>query len=159
MPLRNPASERQRDFFALLARAPHLVLSMPAAGAGDAASVNAHGRFQLLDLLWPGAEDLRNHDRETLVAFSSDSTVQMSETNEPLVHLHVDWSQVRFAWIGARPMTLIGTDKEIVLCTQQDKSSRVFWFNLRRWEDLPDSQRWPRETWIDLEAPTAKVSN
>jgi hypothetical protein len=153
---RVPASERQRDFFAYLARAPELVLSMRERSENDAASVNAHGRFQLLDRLWPGSADARNHERETLVAFSTGQSVGMSDTDEPLVHLHVDWSRIRFAWMGGRPRTLIGTDKEIVLCTDQDKDSRVFWFNLRRWDDLPESHRWPRESWIDLEPPPPK---
>jgi hypothetical protein len=117
----------------------------------DAASVNAHGRFQLLDKLWPGSEDARNHDRETLLAFSRDASIEMATTDEPLVHLHVDWAQIRYGWIGARPPTLIGTDKEIVFCRDKHKDSRVFWFNLHRWEDLPGMDRWRREEWIDLQ--------
>lgn len=156
MPKRIPASERQRDLFAALAQAPHLVLSMRERPQDDAAAINAHGRFQLLDKVWPGSEDLENHDRETLLAFSSRAAIEMADTDEPLVHLHVDWSSIRFAWIGARAPTLIGTDKEVVLCRHKDTASRVFWFNLRRWEDLPGMQGWPREQWIDLQAPTEK---
>ena len=156
MPKRNPASETQRNFFASIARAPQLILSLRERPENDAASVNAHGRFQLLDKLWPGTEDAQNHERETLLAFSPNANVEMADTDEPLVHVHVDWSCVRYAWIGARPSTLIGTDKEVVLCRDQDKDSRIFWFNLRRWEDLPDMDRWPRETWIDLNAPREK---
>jgi hypothetical protein len=80
----------------------------------------------------------------------------MADTDEPAVHLHIDWSKVRFAWMGERPKTLIGTDKEIVLCTERNKDSRVFWFNLRGWEGLPETERWSRECWIDLESPAAK---
>jgi hypothetical protein len=153
---RNPASEKQRDFFAFLARAPHLVLSMRERSEHDAASVNAHGRFQLLDRLWPGSEDVQNHDRETLLAFAAGSTLEMADTDEPVVHLHVDWSRIKFAWMGERPKTLIGTDKEIVFCTDRNKESRVFWFNLRDWDGLPGADRWGRECWIDLESPAAK---
>jgi len=156
MPYRNPASEKQRDFFALLAHVPELILSLSAAGGRDAASVNAHGRFQLLDKLWPATEDARNHDRETLLAFSEHSTLKLAVTDEPVVHLHVDWAMIRFAWIGARPKTLIGTDHEIVLCAEKDKGTRVFSFHLVQQEDLPEHERWPRETWIDLDAPRAK---
>lgn len=38
---RNPASEKQRDFFAFLARAPHLVLSMRERSEHDAAKGGA----------------------------------------------------------------------------------------------------------------------
>jgi hypothetical protein len=148
---RNPASETQRDFFAFLACAPHLILSMRERADRDAASVNAHGRFQLLDKVWPGSGDAQNFERETLLAFSTHSVVDMADTDEPVVHLHVDWSLIRFAWIGDRAPTLIGTDKEVVLCRDKDKNSRVFWFNLRRWEDLPPMERWSRESWIDLD--------
>lgn len=157
MPRRNPASETQRDFFAGLAQAAHLVLSMRERPDNDAASVNAHGRFRLLDKLWPGSDDDRNHERETLLAFSRDSGIDMADTGEPVVHLHVDWSAIRFVWIGARPATLIGTDKEVVLCREKDKESRVFWFNLHRWEDLPGMDRWPREEWIDLRPAPGKA--
>jgi hypothetical protein len=153
---RNPASETQRDFFAFLALAPHLILSMRESPAGDAASVNAHGRFQLLDKSWPGSEDPQNHDRETLLAFSTGGVIDMSDTDEPVVHLHVDWSLIRFAWIGARKPTLIGTDKEVVLCREKDKDSRVFWFNLRHWDELPPMTQWPIESWINLVPPATK---
>lgn len=155
---RNPASEKQRDFFAFVARASHLVLSMRERSEHDAASVNAHGRFQLLDKLWPGSEDARNHERETLLAFAHGATLEMADSDEPLVHLHVDWSQIRFAWMGDRPRTLIGTDKEIVLCTEKNKDSRVFWFNLKDWDVLPPTNRWARDCWIDLESPAAKAA-
>jgi hypothetical protein len=155
MPNRNPASETQRDFFAFLARAPHLILSMAGTG-GDAAAVNAHGRFQLLDLLWPNTDDAKNHSRETVLAFTQGDRLEMADTSEPVVHCHVDWALVRFAWIGARPSTLIGTDKEVVLCAEKDKASRVLSFHVRRWEDLPELERWHREAWIDLEPPRAK---
>jgi len=45
MPRRNPASETQRDFFAGVAQAPHLILSMRERADADAVSMNAHGRF------------------------------------------------------------------------------------------------------------------
>jgi hypothetical protein len=153
---RNPASETQRDFFAFLALAPHLILSMRESPEGDAASVNAHGRFQLMDKSWPGSEDPQNHARETLLAFSTGAAVDMGDTDEPLVHLHVDWSLIRFAWIGERKPTLIGTDKEVVLCREKDKNSRVFWFNLRQWSDLPHVDQWPIESWIELVPPAMK---
>lgn len=153
---RNPASEKQRDFFGFLALAPHLILSMRESPNVDAASVNAHGRFQLLDKIWPGSEDAKNHERETILAFSKGSDVEMGDTDEPLVHLHVDWSLVRYAWIGERKTTLIGTDKEVVLCREKNKESRVFWFNLRRWEDVPHFGKWPKESWIELEPLATK---
>ena len=77
----------------------------------------------------------------------------MADTGEPLVHLHVDWSLIRYAWIGTRPPTLIGTDKEVVLCREKDKDSRVFWFNLRDWSDLSGMPQWPQGEWIALDAP------
>jgi hypothetical protein len=156
MPQRNPASEKQRDFFASLANAPNLILSMRERPEQDAASMNAHGRFQLLDKLWPGSADPHNHERETLLAFHSGPELEMADTGEPLVHLHVDWSAIRYAWIGSRAPTLIGTDKEVVLCRERNKDSRVFWFNVRLWDDIIDLAGWPREDWIDLEAPSEK---
>ena len=80
----------------------------------------------------------------------------MADTGEPVVHLHVDWAAIRYVWIGARPSTLIGTDKEVALCREKDKESRVFWFNLRHWDDLPGMDRWPREEWIDLRPTPGK---
>jgi hypothetical protein len=153
MPRRIPASEKQRDFFAGLSRAPHLILSMRERPESDAASVNAHGRFQLLDVAWPGSADAHNGERETLLAFAPRASFDMADTGEPLVHLHVDWSLIRYAWIGTRPPTLIGTNKEVVLCREKDKDSRVFWFNLRDWSDLSGMPQWPQGEWIALDAP------
>jgi hypothetical protein len=155
MPNRNPPSERQRQFLAYLARSRELVLSMRDRSEADAAAVNAHGKFALIDMTWPDSADDTNHDWESLLAMSRGGRIDMADTDEPVVHVHVDWSAIRFAWIGARPRTLIGTDKEVVFCREKDKASRVFWFNLRHWDDLAPAQ-WPKETWIDLEAPVSK---
>ena len=158
MPLRVPASPKQRRFFQSISRLDNLILSMANRGTEHSAAVNAHGRFVLFDLYWPDSEDAANHPQETVLAFAPMASLTLADTGEPSVHVHVDWSAVRFAWIGRRPTTLIGTDKEIVLCRDRDKDSRVLGFHLRDWSELEHVSPWPREEFIDLDPPPAKAS-
>jgi hypothetical protein len=153
MPIRIPASDKQRDFFDSISQMNALVLSMIDRPDNHIAAVNAHGRFVLFDKYWPGSQDSENSAQETLLAFAPLTNLVFADTGEPLVHVHIDWSAIRFAWIGPRPTTLIGTDKEIVLCREPDKASRVLWFHFRVWEDTSAFERWPRESFIDLEPP------
>jgi len=154
MPTRIPASRKQRDFFSSVSQMEELVLSMIDRPDDHVAAVNAHGRFVLFDKYWPGSEDPVNSAQETLIAFTPATTLELANTGEPLVHVHVDWSTIRYAWIGSRPATLIGTDKEIVLCKEPDKASRVVWFHFRLWEQAAPLDRWPRESFVDLEPRT-----
>ena len=157
MPIRVPASPKQRELFSAVAQADNMVLSMLDRPRDHVAAVNAHGRFVLIDKHWPGAEDGQNFAQETLIAVSMGNQLTFADTGEPSVHVHADWSAIRYAWIGSRPTTLIGTDKEIVFCTERDKATRVLWFHLWRWEQASALAAWPREEFIDL-APLARRS-
>jgi len=147
MPNRAVASAKQREFFSSLSRAANLVLAMKDRAENDTASINAHGRFYLFDKYWPNAD---NAPHETLLAFSAGTSIELTDTAEPLVHVHVDWTQIRHVWIGQRTRTLIGADKEIVLCRDRDKQSRVIWFYIWKWDDWPDVARWKQEAWNDF---------
>ena len=149
MPNRFAASDTQRNLFAAISEISHLVLAIKDQGPGEPISLNAHGRFFLFDKYWPDAPDQKH---ETLVAFSPDATIVLTNTTEPIVHLHVDWSVAKYALIRDRPMTLIGANKEIVLCREKDPKKRVLWFYFWNWDDVRPLNRWGKD-WIDLEPP------
>src|SRR5262245_31357411 len=104
MPERTVASERQRQFFAAIAKVNLLVFAMRERPSNDAASVNAHDRFILFDKYWTNADDKKH---ETMIAFCPQNSIEFTNTTEPLVHVHVDWRQLKWAGIRQRPMTLI----------------------------------------------------
>ena len=116
------ASQQQKDFFSEISSLPDLVLGVK---RDEVCSVNAHGRFRLYDKHWIG-----HHKSETLIEFCPTSLKQpkMTETGEPLVHLHVDWRIVRFCLIEDRCLPLIGTKKEIVFAQSKSPKTRLFWF-------------------------------
>lgn len=135
MPKRTIATDRQRELFAAISEVRHLVLGVKDRTEGEPISLNAHGRFYLFDKYWPNATEDRH---ETLLAYSPDGTLALTPSSEPLVHLHVDWTCIRYGLVRERERTLIGADKEIVLCTDQDPKSRVIWFYFWEWHDV-----WP----------------
>jgi hypothetical protein len=116
------ASQSQKGFFTDLSGLPDLVLGLK---REEVCSLNAHGQFHLVDKDWG-----QMREPETLVAFHASTSAQpeITATGEPLVHLHVDWSQVHYCLILDRRLPLIKTDKEIVFATSDNPETRVFWF-------------------------------
>jgi len=152
MPPRTVASTKQREVFAAISMAKNLVFAMknhPDANK-DSVSINAHGCFHLFDKYWANAGHTHH---ETLIAFSASDSIALTPTTEPIVHFHIDWSRARYVIAKQRAMTLIGADKEIVFCFEQNPASRLFWFYFYRWEDVEDFEKSYKRDWINLSPP------
>jgi hypothetical protein len=123
-------SPSQQEFFTELSKLSDLVLALK---REEVCSLNAHGRFRLVDKHWPQTEKT-----ETLVAFHPSTSEEPEKTasGEPLVHLHVDWSQIHYCLILTRQLPLIKTEKEIVFATSENPDTRVFWFYAKETTEL-----------------------
>lgn len=99
-----------------LQRVPHLVLSVK---HRETCAINVHGRVVLTRKTWSDnfAEDvlafvpMANADASPL----DPAAIAMTSTNEPLVHLHVDWVQINHVHVQTNPPNRIKCDARIVL--------------------------------------------
>src|SRR6185369_16911428 len=109
-------SDRQRELVRALAAIPHLVLSMR---HGAICGCNVHGRVLPLPMAWPAdSTHALPPMTEELLAFLPESeptrtqpaasapeapALAKARTGEPLVHLHVDWTRIRYLRIVTAP--------------------------------------------------------
>ena len=117
---RTEASGEQRALFGRLSNVPFVVGAKP---AKDLWSVNLHGRCILFDKDW--SNQTNESPRETLLAVVDGETVPLTPSGEPRFHLHVDWSEVRWAKLVTQNLDLIGTDRAVAFHARQD-SGRLF---------------------------------
>jgi len=123
MPARIVASEAQRTFFEKLTS---ISLVLGAKPSSDAWSVNLHGKFVLYDKDWSSKTD--KDPRETLLAIRDpNGAVPTTSSGEPLAHLHVVWTKVRWAKLELQELPLIGTDRAIGFYAHRDQP-RTFAF-------------------------------
>ena len=122
MPHRTVANNRQREFFADIAKLDRIALTTKNT---DALSINIHGSFTLFDKHWSKVSDNNN---ETMLALKEEG---LENTNrEPAVHFHIDWRTIKWACIQPRHLELINTDYEIVFTSERNTAARRFWFYL-----------------------------
>lgn len=124
MPLRTTANKFQRKIFDDLSLIDELAITTK---HKDLCSINIIGSFELFDKHWSGAEYPQD---ETMIALKGSDQTRVSM--EPPVHFHIDWNEVRYAFIRHRRMDLINVNYEIVFCSQKDLSSRILWFYIKK---------------------------
>jgi hypothetical protein len=111
-----------------------------------------HGTFQLIDKQW--LKDSGPVD-ETMLAYAGlDRQFKSTARGEPLVHLHVDWSRVRYVCISERKPILTGEDKEIVLCETESLANRLIWFYFSDWTTVAPLLHYGRGVFVPLNAPS-----
>ncbi len=142
MPLRSTAQYKQRQFFEDLSNMEAMALTTK---NEDSCAINIHGTFELFDKHWQTEEDLPN---ETMLSLKQDTPVP--PTSEPAVHMHINWKEVKWARIQPRHLKLINTDYEIVFCSEQNSSTRIFWFYLREGIDTQLLRSKWGDDWINL---------
>ena len=141
------ASQKQKAFFSELEALPDLVLGLKHA---EACSVNVHTRFRLWDKAWPDGHN------ETLLAFifgDAEEPPMTRSDSEPLVHVHVDWSNVKYCVVGDRTLPKIETTKELVFIGTPPAGLRAFAFYSKNTQELVDLIKRHGSTQIDLAAP------
>ncbi len=142
MPQRSIAQDKQREFFTDLSHMDAMALTTK---NGDSCALNIHGSFELFDKHWQTKDDSPN---ETMLALKQNTPTP--PTSEPAVHVHINWQEVKWARIQPRHLKLINTDYEIVLCYEQDSSTRIFWFYLREGIDTQLLRAKWGDDWISL---------
>ena len=131
MPRRVRASARQLEFIADLGQLPDVILNVK---GGEHCAVNAHGRFGAFEKHWANAD---TDPDETLLALDpAAGGGSLTPSGDPRVHVHVDWNAVRWAIVRRRVLPLVGTDHEIVLCTDRDLDTRITTFFVRTGDPL-----------------------
>ena len=120
MPIRTVASSTQRALFERLSAVPFVLGAKP---ENDYWSVNLHGRFVLYDKDWSAKTQDSPH--ETLLAMRAEDAVSLTLSGEPLVHLHIDWGQIRWARFQVQALPLIGTDRVVAFYAKQE-ITRIF---------------------------------
>lgn len=119
MPTRSVATEKQREFFNKL-RGLDLVFSAKA--ESDIWSVNLHGRFELFEVDWTGMPLGNQGPRETMISRIMSADEVQSRRREPPVHVHVDWTRIRWATLVVADLPLIEKDRSIILSELQPRA-------------------------------------
>ena len=142
MPARTKATFNQRIFLNGLFKLNELVCTIK---CGELCSMNAHGSFELFEKRWDGFD---NHPNETMLVLKESFLLKTNE--EPTVHFHIDWKEIRYVIIRRRRLELIDMDYEIVFCKQRDICTRVFWFYAREDSALQSFIAKWGNSWINL---------
>ena len=136
-------SAKLRSFLTDLSEETDLVLSVT---NGTSGAVNAHGRFFLHRKAWPPSSPQPALEEEMLgLGLATDAK---TTTEEPQVHVHVDWTKVTRVKFETNPVNRIGCDIKIVLAGDAGQVL-AFYAKEATLKHLV-SGRYPRGDWIVL---------